>query len=155
MGGANDPRKSEYENLGQVWLDIAKRSLMVLQVKKNQRNHPLSSNVLASRTCDLIIKIALREGCFDTACQVLDFAIQERAVMPGSLEEESLTSLASNSMDLGEVDRVLDIITYASESGSSVALTLAQESVQKLQLSRSQKDLLNKIFLSDTKWTTI
>jgi len=152
---ANDPKKSEFGNLGEVWLDIAKKSLMDLILKKALRVYSLRDNVLASRMCDLIIKISLREGCFETACQVLDFAVEERAVMIGGLEDESLSSLASNAMDLGDVGRVMEVIRYASESGSELALSVALEAAHKLQLSRSQKDILNKMFMSETKWTSI
>jgi len=152
---ANDPKKSEYENLGEVWLDIAKKSITDLQLKKDTRIFRLNTNTYASHICDLVIAVSLREGCLETACKVLDFAIEQRSVMPGSLEEKSLENLARNCMELGESERMMQVVIYAAESGNAVALKLAHEAVDNLEMNRSQKDLLNKIFLSETKWTSI
>lgn len=152
---ANDPEKSEYENLGPVYLDIAKKSILELILKKDTRVFSLNVNHFASHICDLVIAVSLREGCFETACQVLDFAVEQRSVMLGSLEEKSLENLARSAMDLGETSRMMEVIIYAAESGNAVALQLANEAVNKLEMNRSQKDLLNKIFLSETKWTSI
>ncbi len=91
---ANDPRKSEYNNLGEVWLNIAKKSFYDLVLHKNKKTLYLRFNTNAAPICDLVIAVALREGDFETGCQVMDFCREERSRMPGSLSEESLESLA-------------------------------------------------------------
>jgi len=153
---AHDPATSEFTGLTSTWLYIAKKSFADLVVSKNSQQFPLRSNSHASRICDLVIETCLREKDHDTGRNVMNFCMEEKTVMPSSLTEKSLTMMISSCIEMDDRETSLRVIDYAADMAmTETAMELGRKVCQGLDLTSDQKEHLNKVFVSETKWIAV
>ena len=152
---ANPPEASQFEGLGEVWIDIARRIFQYLEASKDNRSFNLRFNLMAANICSMCLQIHLNQANLEDSLKVLRFSAEHSTVMPGQLSDPTLKQLGEQCVALGEAEAALEVVAYSLNMASQTALPLATLSHTSLQLSDSQKEYLNKLFVSDPAWKPV
>jgi len=153
---SNPSATSQYTNLGPTYVDISKRIFKHLEENKASDALYLRFNIHAAGICTLAIKILLKEGQFDEAVKVLEFCMTEKARMPGQLSDEVLELLHEAAVAENNPDVALQVVDYLiSMNCPKDKARRCGEKLAVLPLSDNQKQILNKLFSYDPKWTNL
>jgi len=152
---ANDPSLYEFTGMSEVYVTIAEQIYTHLETGKADRKLFLRFNNLAANICDSIILVSLREGSFDLAAKVIKFCVAEKNVMPGTLKDDALAKFITACVDLGYTENAMEAIEYCVDISNPQALTLGNKISSELELDSEQRDYMNKLFATYSKWVNI
>ena len=122
--------------------------------KDNKRLFLRFNNAAASICTDCVF-VALREGNFELAAKVVSFCVAEKNVMPSNLSEDALEGFVKACVDLEEKEKLIEAVEYAVDIQASSALKFGLTVSEEFQLDSEERDYLNKLFASYTKWVNI
>ena len=152
---SNNPANYDLTGLSEVYVNITNKVFAHLVDGKDSKKLFLRFNNAAAGICNDALVVALREGDFELAARIVKFCVEEKNVMPGNLSDESLDSYVKACVSLEEREKVLEVVEYAVDVDSSAALQLGLTVTEHFQLDSEQRDYLNKLFASHTKWVNI
>ena len=152
---ANDPSHFDLTGMSEVYLSISSQIFQHLESNKANKKLYLRFNTLASTICDNVMAVALREGNFDLANKVLKFCVEEKNVMPGYVQNDTLEKYIDVCIDLSETERAMEAVEYCVDIKSTEALKNGLKIVEKFELQEDQKDYLNKLFATYSEWSNI
>ena len=152
---SNDPSLYEFTGMSEIFLTIALQIFTHLETGKADRKLYLRFNNLAVNICNNVILVSLREGDFDLATKVLRFCIAEKNVMPGTLRDDALEKFITASVDLGYTVNAMEAIEYCVDVNNPKALSLGIKISTESELDSEQRDYINKLFATYSKWVNI
>ena len=152
---SNDPSLYDFTGMSEVYVTIAEQIFTHLENGKADKKLYLRFNNLAANICDNVIIVALREGSFDLAAKVIKFCVAEKNVMPGTLKDDALVKFISACVDLGYTENAMEAIEYCVDISNSKALSLGTKISSELELDSEQRDYMNKLFATYSKWVNI
>ena len=152
---SNDPSLYEFTGMSEIFLTIALQIFTHLETGKADRKLYLRFNNLAVNICNNVILVSLREGDFDLATKVVRFCIAEKNVMPGTLRDDALEKFITASVDLGYTVNAMEAIEYCVDVNNPKALSLGIKISTESELDSEQRDYINKLFATYSKWVNI